>query len=176
MGPRAGWLSATTHVLPQSVLHEQQPRCWPPIAYRSICARTHYADRSFSIKQLATAGAVIITASHNPADYNGVKFRPDYAGAASDEVLAEIQANIARVESGDIPVQRVDLSAATQSGLLRTFDPWPDYFRNIASLVHMDRIRESSGARRRRSHVVAARAVFPKYLTVPPDRVERDPR
>ena len=99
---------------------------------------------SFSIKQLATAGAIIITASHNPADYNGVKFRPDYAGAASDEVLVEIQANIARVESGDIPVQRVDLSAATQSGLLRTFDPWPDYFRNIASLVHMDRIRESS--------------------------------
>jgi len=99
---------------------------------------------SFSIKQLVTAGAVIITASHNPADYNGVKFRPDYAGAASDEVLAEIQANITRVEAGDIPVQRVDLSAAAQSGLVHTFDPWPDYFRNVASLVHMDQIRESS--------------------------------
>ena len=99
---------------------------------------------SFSIKQLGTAGAIIITASHNPERYNGFKFRPGYAGAASEEVLAQIQTAIGHVVSGEIPVQKVELSAAAQGCLLTSFDPWPDYFRNVASLVDLDRIRQSS--------------------------------
>jgi phosphomannomutase len=99
---------------------------------------------SFAIRQLAAAGAIIITASHNPGQYNGFKFRPGYAGAASDEVLAQVQAVIGRVVTGEMPVQKVELATASQGGLLKTFDPWPDYFRNIASLVDLDRIRESS--------------------------------
>ena len=99
---------------------------------------------SFSIKQLGTAGGIIITASHNPGRYNGFKFRPSYAGAASEEVLAQIQTAVSRVSSGEIPVQKVELSAATQGGLLKSFDPWPDYFRNVASLVDLDRLRQSA--------------------------------
>jgi len=99
---------------------------------------------SFSIKQLGTAGAIIITASHNPGRYNGFKFRPSYAGAASEEVLAQLQTAIGQVVSGEIPVQKVELSAATQGGLLKSFDPWPDYFRNVASLVDLDRLRQSA--------------------------------
>jgi phosphomannomutase len=98
---------------------------------------------SFAIKQLGTAGAVIITASHNPGYYNGFKFRTDYAGAASDEVMVQVQSAVAQVSGGVIPVQRVALSAAIQGGIVRPHDPWPDYFRNIASLVNLDRIRRS---------------------------------
>ena len=99
---------------------------------------------SFSIKQLGTAGAVIITASHNPAHYNGFKFRPDYAGAASDSVLEQVQAAIGQVIGGIVPVQWVELPVAVQGGIVKYYDPWPDYFRNVASLVNLDRIRQAS--------------------------------
>ena len=131
---------------------------------------------SFSIKQLATAGAVIITASHNPADYNGVKFRPDYAGAASDEVLAEIQANIARVESGEIPVQRVDQSAAEQSGLLSTFDPWPDYFREYRIARPHGSHQGIVAPRRGRPHVRRGNGAVSEDFRWQPGVGPRDPR
>ena len=38
---------------------------------------------SYSIVAKKAAGAVIITASHNPAVWNGFKYKPDYAGSAS---------------------------------------------------------------------------------------------
>lgn len=97
---------------------------------------------SFSIKQLGAAGAVIITASHNPARYNGLKFRPDYAGAASESVLEQVQTAIDQVINGLISVQWVELSAAAQGGMVKDHDPWPDYFRNVASLVNLDHMRE----------------------------------
>ena len=99
---------------------------------------------SFCIKQLNAAEAIIITASHNPSRYNGFKFRPEYAGAASEKILVQIQKMIERVKTGEISVQRVGLTTAAQGGFLKLFDPWPDYFRNIASLVDLDRIRKSN--------------------------------
>ena len=42
----------------------------------------------------AGAGAVI-TASHNPAAYNGFKYKPDYGGSASPEIVAELESRIA---------------------------------------------------------------------------------
>ena len=41
---------------------------------------------SFSILSQQAAGAAIITASHNPGDWNGFKCKPEYAGSATDEI------------------------------------------------------------------------------------------
>ncbi|MBN2097655.1 MAG: phosphoglucomutase/phosphomannomutase family protein, partial [Candidatus Omnitrophica bacterium] len=40
------------------------------------------------------AGAINITASHNPPEYNGIKFSPAYGGPAPVEVTSEIERNI----------------------------------------------------------------------------------
>mgnify|MGYP002684870189 CR=1 FL=1 len=44
---------------------------------------------SFSILDKKAGGAVVITASHNPGIWNGFKYKPEYAGSASPEVVAE---------------------------------------------------------------------------------------
>src|SRR5205823_3722290 len=44
---------------------------------------------SFSILSRRAGGAVVITASHNPAPYNGFKLKPEYAGSASPEVVED---------------------------------------------------------------------------------------
>ncbi len=46
---------------------------------------------SHAVLEGAFAGGVIITASHNPAAYNGVKFKPEYGGSATEDVTAAVE-------------------------------------------------------------------------------------
>jgi phosphomannomutase len=49
---------------------------------------------SYMVKQLGAAGGVMITSSHNPWDWNGVKFKASYGGSASPAIIQKIQALI----------------------------------------------------------------------------------
>ena len=49
---------------------------------------------AFMVRELGLDGAIMITASHNPPIYNGIKFIPDYAGPASDKITREIENNL----------------------------------------------------------------------------------
>ncbi|NTW82126.1 MAG: phosphoglucomutase/phosphomannomutase family protein [Chlorobiaceae bacterium] len=51
-------------------------------------------------KQLA--GGIVITASHNPAIYNGFKIKASYGGPAHPEVIAEIEKNLPLVDPGTV--------------------------------------------------------------------------
>src|SRR6185312_12434380 len=46
---------------------------------------------SLAIVKRKLAGGVMITASHNPAKYNGFKIKGDYGGAALPKVIAQIE-------------------------------------------------------------------------------------
>ena len=48
----------------------------------------------YAILTHKAGGAVMITASHNPGDYNGFKIRTEYAGSAPPEILAQIEAKM----------------------------------------------------------------------------------
>ena len=65
----------------------------PIVAY---CAK-YYPD---------SIGAIMLTASHNPKEYQGIKFIPDYAGPATkeitDEILKYLDKDIAATECGKI--------------------------------------------------------------------------
>ncbi|MCY4580890.1 MAG: phosphoglucomutase/phosphomannomutase family protein [Chloroflexi bacterium] len=89
----------------------------------------------------AGAGAVI-TASHNPAAYNGFKYKPDYGGSASPEIVAELESRISGAESSG-SVQRIPLQQASASGLLEEFNPAPDYLNHVASFVDLAAIRNA---------------------------------
>ena len=49
---------------------------------------------SYMVKQLGAAGGVMITSSHNPWDWNGVKFKASYGGSASPAIIQKIEALI----------------------------------------------------------------------------------
>jgi phosphomannomutase len=49
---------------------------------------------SYMVKQLGAAGGVMITSSHNPWDWNGVKFKASYGGSASPAIMRKIEALI----------------------------------------------------------------------------------
>ncbi|MEW6172797.1 MAG: phosphoglucomutase/phosphomannomutase family protein [Bacillota bacterium] len=88
---------------------------------------------AFAIRHLSTGGAVVLTASHNPPEYCGIKFIPEYAGPALPDVTGKIEALIAepRKAPGGVPAP------------LRELDPEEDYFKHLLTLVDGEVIRRA---------------------------------
>jgi alpha-D-glucose phosphate-specific phosphoglucomutase len=87
-------------------------------------------------------GGVVITSSHNPSEWNGFKYKPEYAGSASPEVVAKLEAPLDEILAAGEP-PRLDLAEAERKGLLERIDFRPAYLKRIASLVDMERIKGS---------------------------------
>ncbi len=62
---------------------------------------------SFAVVAETRAGGVMITASHNPPEYNGVKFKPEYGGSATEDITRRIEALLPseapKLAANDIP-------------------------------------------------------------------------
>lgn len=78
------------------------------------------------------ACALMFTASHNPPEYLGIKFIPDYAGPATSDITDEIISNFG-----------AELSKNIQGKLLIT-DFSKDYFEHIEKLIDFSRIKDSN--------------------------------
>ena len=94
---------------------------------------------AFSTADLRAAGAVMITASHNPAADNGFKVRTATGAAVAPDALTTIEDAVARVD-GDA-VGFLDAATAMQAGLLRPFSPDAAYLNHVAQLVDLHELR-----------------------------------
>ncbi|MEX2236664.1 MAG: phosphoglucomutase/phosphomannomutase family protein [Dehalococcoidia bacterium] len=97
---------------------------------------------SFAIVNNKAAGGVVITASHNPAPYNGFKIKPDYGGSASPEIITRVEKEIADITER-LPVRKMALAEAEQRGLVSRIDGKAPYFAHVAGLVDLDALRNS---------------------------------
>jgi len=91
---------------------------------------------AYNAKHLNSAGALMFTASHNPAPYCGIKYIPDYAGPATPEITDTIVANI-ETASDELP-------GSNPSGTISTFDPKPAYLDFIYKLLDVEKIRSAN--------------------------------
>ena len=97
---------------------------------------------SYAILNLKAGGGIIITASHNPGQWNGFKFKQNDARSASPEVVAELEKRISRMQAG-AGVKQIRLDEALKSGVVQKFDPAPAYIKHISELVDIEKIRHS---------------------------------
>ncbi|HEY8741123.1 MAG TPA: phosphoglucomutase/phosphomannomutase family protein [Candidatus Dormibacteraeota bacterium] len=97
---------------------------------------------SWTILELHAHGAIVLTASHNPAPYLGIKYKPEYAGSASPEVVASLEEEIGRVIDAD-EVLLADFEEAKQLGGIEVIDPRPAYRRQVAKMVDLDVLRNA---------------------------------
>ncbi|MCE2405550.1 MAG: phosphoglucomutase/phosphomannomutase family protein [Dehalococcoidia bacterium] len=96
---------------------------------------------SYNVLHRKAPGAAIITASHNPAGWNGFKFKPDYAGSATPEITDRLEAEIGEAEAAG--VRSLPLETARGRGLVRDLDPAPPYLEQVARLVDLEAISQS---------------------------------
>ncbi|MBC7346132.1 MAG: phosphoglucomutase/phosphomannomutase family protein [Clostridia bacterium] len=89
---------------------------------------------SWAVRESLAAGGVMVTASHNPPEYNGLKFKDAYGGSALPERTAAIEAKLPREEEAKI----LPLARAEAAGRIVRFDPKPAYFRQLRRLVDFD--------------------------------------
>src|ERR1019366_640003 len=96
---------------------------------------------TWTVVERHQAGAVAVTASHNPAEFNGLKYKPDYGGSAAPEVVEQLEKHTRRALEGG--VLAVPLEGARASGGGRVVDPTPDSLRRVARLIYLQRLRDA---------------------------------
>ncbi len=94
---------------------------------------------SHEILRRNCAGAVNFTASHNPPEYNGIKFSPAWGGPALPETTRDIERR-ANEMLGELCYKELPLSRATQEGLLEEIDPQDTYLDDLAEKVDFEAI------------------------------------
>ncbi len=97
---------------------------------------------SFEVRRRALDGGVMITASHNPPDFNGFKFKAPYGGSATPAITDRIEKLLGATEPRRLPFEE-----AQGEGLARIIEPNApygpdgDYRRQVESLVAIDDLR-----------------------------------
>ncbi len=86
---------------------------------------------SFSVVHLGAAGGLVVTASHNPARFNGIKLKASFGGSLSPEATAKIEAALGRT-----PPRR---GAAAPGGRVETVDLLPAYLDRLRSRIDATR-------------------------------------
>ncbi|MBI2860386.1 MAG: phosphoglucomutase/phosphomannomutase family protein [Chloroflexi bacterium] len=97
---------------------------------------------SYAVLDRKAGGAVVITASHNPARWNGFKFKDEHGSSASPETTADIERRIAGILAGQ-EIKRLHLAVARQQGLVQDYDPEPAFFQQMGRLVDLDALRRA---------------------------------
>jgi phosphomannomutase len=87
---------------------------------------------SWAAKQLNALGALVITASHNPGTYLGLKVKGCFGGSVPPEVTKEIEAQLS-----------VGVPLAATPGKQEKFDPWPSYTEALEGKVDIAKLREA---------------------------------
>ena len=94
----------------------------------------------FAVKQLGLPYGAMVTASHNPAIYNGIKLFTSGGRDAAAEVTAEIQRDANALDPGGI--RSLSFDQAREKGLLVLTDPRDEYLDSILKQVDTEAIRK----------------------------------
>jgi phosphomannomutase len=85
---------------------------------------------SWAAKAENALGAIVITASHNPPEYLGLKVKGAFGGSVSPEVTQKIEVLLNNSQE-----------LAKNPGTLTSFDPWESYCRELRSKVNLSAIQ-----------------------------------
>ncbi len=92
-----------------------------------------------NIRHRKAIGGINMTASHNPAEYQGLKFSTSNGAPATPEVTGQIEANIVKLQAAGWSFK----GAVIGTYQCPTFDPQPAYFKQLHKLIEFDVLKKA---------------------------------
>jgi phosphomannomutase len=90
---------------------------------------------SLLVRQRGAAGGIMITASHNPYRWNGIKFKASYGSSALPSIVAQVEKELGIVLAKGVP------PLPSRAKNIQSLDLLSPYLETIDKLVDWDRIR-----------------------------------
>lgn len=92
---------------------------------------------SFAVMARQAAGALVVTASHNPYRWNGIKFKASYGGSASPAIVRRIEAHLHRLDRAPGKTSRQKPASIERADLVSP------YLARLKTKVNLEKIRAS---------------------------------
>jgi phosphomannomutase len=92
---------------------------------------------SLLVRQRKAAGGLVITASHNPYSWNGIKYKASYGSSALPSIVAQIESELENVQREGVP------PLPARKDLIQPLDPRAPYLDTIEKLVDWQRVRDA---------------------------------
>jgi len=92
---------------------------------------------SLLVRQRGAAGGMVVTASHNPHTWNGIKYKASYGSSALPSIVAQIETELTVVTSNGAP------PLPPRKELIHSVDPRKPYLDMIEKLVDWKRLRDA---------------------------------
>jgi phosphomannomutase len=92
---------------------------------------------SLLVRQRGAAGGLMITASHNPYQWNGIKYKASYGSSALPSIVAQIENDLDVVQRESVP------PLPPQKNLIHPLEPRAPYLDTLEKLVDWKRLRNA---------------------------------
>jgi phosphomannomutase len=92
---------------------------------------------SLLVRQRGAAGGLMITASHNPYQWNGIKYKASYGSSALPSIVAQIENDLAVVQREHVP------PLPPRKNLIHPLEPRAPYLEALEHLVDWKRLRDA---------------------------------
>src|SRR6202158_4507898 len=92
---------------------------------------------SLLVRQRGAAGGLMITASHNPYQWNGIKYKASYGSSALPSIVAQIEEDLDVVQKESVP------PLPPRKNLIHPLEPRAPYLDTLEKLVDWQRLRKA---------------------------------
>jgi len=93
---------------------------------------------SLLVRQRNAAGGIVVTASHNPPSWNGIKYKASYGSSALPSIVAQIEGELDVVMATGVP------PLPPRKGFIQPLEPVAPYLDTIEKLIDWQRLRDAN--------------------------------
>jgi phosphomannomutase len=121
---------------------------------------------SYNVKKLGAAGGVMVTSSHNPWNWNGIKFKAKFGGSATPAIMKLIEEELAAgaMPSGLSPTHLKKTRMNGAPAKIEEVDLKPTYVEAVTHFADLDLIRRANFKFAIDSMYGSGRGVLPKMF------------